>query len=38
MGKGAVGMWWGMLAGLVVVSVVLSTRFWRISGRAIEAV
>jgi MATE family multidrug resistance protein len=38
MGQGAVGMWWGMMAGLVVVAVVLSARFWRISGRRIEAV
>jgi hypothetical protein len=31
-------MWWGLLAGLVVASVVLSTRFWVISSRRIEAV
>jgi MATE family multidrug resistance protein len=35
---GAVGLWWGMLAGLVTVAGVLAARFWRISGRRIEAV
>jgi hypothetical protein len=34
--SGAVGMWWGMLAGLGTVSVVLAGRFWRLSGRRIE--
>ncbi len=38
LGQGAVGMWWGLLSGLFVVACVLSTRFWRISGRRIEAV
>lgn len=38
LGMGAIGLWWGMLAGLVVVAVVLSARFWWISARAIEAV
>ena len=38
MKQGAVGLWWGLLAGLAVVAVVLSARFWRISGRRIEAV
>jgi multidrug resistance protein, MATE family len=38
LGQGAVGMWWGLLSGLVVVACVLSGRFWTISGRRIEAV
>ena len=38
MKEGAVGLWWGLLAGLAVVAVVLSARFWRISGQRIEAV
>jgi multidrug resistance protein, MATE family len=38
MARGAVGLWWGMLAGLMAASVMLSSRFWRISGRRIEAV
>jgi MATE family multidrug resistance protein len=38
LGEGAAGLWWGMLAGLLVVAGVLSARFWRISGRRIEAV
>jgi len=36
--RGAVGLWWGMLAGLGAVAVVLASRFWRISGRRIHAV
>jgi MATE family multidrug resistance protein len=32
---GAPGLWWGLTSGLVVISVALATRFWRISGRAI---
>ncbi|MCA9585957.1 MAG: MATE family efflux transporter [Myxococcales bacterium] len=35
---GALGLWWGLLAGLVVVSVLLLARFLRISGRAIARV
>jgi multidrug resistance protein, MATE family len=35
---GAVGMWWGLSAGLLVVAGMLSARFWRVSGRRIEAV
>jgi MATE family multidrug resistance protein len=38
MARGAPGLWWGLSAGLVVVAVVLSARFYRISGRVIEAV
>jgi multidrug resistance protein, MATE family len=32
---GAQGLWWGLTCGLVVVSVALAVRFWRISGRVI---
>jgi MATE family multidrug resistance protein len=32
---GAQGLWWGLTSGLVVVSVALAARFWRISGRSI---
>jgi MATE family multidrug resistance protein len=35
---GAPGLWWGLTSGLVVVSVALAARFWRISGRAIARV
>jgi MATE family multidrug resistance protein len=35
---GAVGLWWGLCVGLIVVAMVLSLRFFRISGRRIEAV
>jgi multidrug resistance protein, MATE family len=38
LGRGALGLWWGMLAGLGVVAVVLSARFYRISAKNIEAV
>lgn len=38
MAQGAPGLWWGLSAGLVVVAVVLTARFYRISGRVIEAV
>jgi MATE family multidrug resistance protein len=36
--QGARGLWWGLSAGLIVVAMVLSARFWRISGGRIEAV
>lgn len=36
--QGAIGLWWGMLAGLVAAAVMLSSRFWLISARTIEAV
>jgi MATE family multidrug resistance protein len=36
--KGAPGMWWGLTAGLVVVSTALALRFARVSGRAIARV
>ena len=36
--KGAPGMWWGLTAGLVVVSTTLALRFARVSGRAIARV
>jgi multidrug resistance protein, MATE family len=35
---GAVGLWWGLLAGLAVVSVLLLARFLRVSGRSIARV
>jgi MATE family multidrug resistance protein len=35
-GWGAVGLWWGLSAGLVVVSVALLARFVRLSARPIE--
>ncbi|APR75586.1 Multidrug and toxin extrusion (MATE) family efflux pump YdhE/NorM [Minicystis rosea] len=38
LGYGAKGLWWGLSAGLVVVAVVLTKRFWRISAGAIEAI
>jgi MATE family multidrug resistance protein len=38
MHKGAIGLWWGLLVGLVAASVALAGRFWRISARRIEAV
>jgi multidrug resistance protein, MATE family len=38
MGHGAIGLWWGLSAGLVAASLALSTRFWWISRRRIEAV
>lgn len=38
LGYGALGLWWGLSLGLVVVSVVLTRRFLRISSRAIAAV
>lgn len=38
MKRGATGLWWGLSAGLAVVAVVLTARFWRISSKKIEAV
>lgn len=38
MGRGVVGLWWGLSAGLLVVATALLLRFWRISSRAILAV
>ena len=35
---GAPGLWWGLSAGLAVVAMVLTARFWRISSKRIEAV
>jgi MATE family multidrug resistance protein len=35
---GAQGLWWGLTSGLVVVSIALAARFWRISGRVIVRV
>ena len=38
LGYGAVGFWWGMLTGLVVVAGALSSRFWWISRKPIAAI
>ena len=38
MKRGATGLWWGLSSGLIVVAMVLTARFWRISSRRIEAV
>jgi MATE family multidrug resistance protein len=38
LGRGAAGLWWGLLLGLGVAAVALSTRFYWISRKAIEAV
>jgi MATE family multidrug resistance protein len=35
---GAAGIWWGLTVGLVSVSVVLTTRFWFMSGRVLRRV
>lgn len=35
-GQGAVGLWWGLCAGLTAVGVVLSTRFARLSLRTVQ--
>jgi multidrug resistance protein, MATE family len=35
---GAQGLWWGLTAGLVAISITLAARFWRLSGRAIARV
>jgi MATE family multidrug resistance protein len=34
-GWGAVGLWWGLSAGLTVVAILLTARFWVLSRRAI---
>ena len=38
LGGGVVGLWWGLCIGLLVVSVALLWRFFRISSRTIAAV
>jgi MATE family multidrug resistance protein len=38
LGRGAVGLWWGLLVGLGVAAVALSARFYWISRKRIEAV
>ncbi len=38
LGGGAPGLWWGLTSGLVVVSVILAARFWRLSSRGIVRV
>ena len=35
MGMGAPGIWWGLAAGLASVAILLSARFWKLSGRMI---
>jgi MATE family multidrug resistance protein len=35
MGLGAVGLWWGLASGLASVALLLSLRFWLLSGRLI---
>lgn len=35
-GWGAVGLWWGLSAGLTVVAILLTIRFWMLSRRAIQ--
>ncbi len=37
MGLGAVGIWWGLASGLASVALLLSIRFWLLSGRLITA-
>lgn len=34
-GWGAVGLWWGLSAGLTAVAILLASRFWLLSRRAI---
>lgn len=38
LGMGAVGLWWGLSAGLTVVAVGLTIRFLRVSARPVERV
>lgn len=35
MGWGGQGVWWGLAIGLATAAVVLNTRFWRLSARAV---
>jgi multidrug resistance protein, MATE family len=35
-GMGAIGVWWGLAAGLFVASITLGPRLWKHSGRAIS--
>ncbi len=37
-GMGAPGLWWGLTAGLVTISILLAVRFVQLSGRAITRV
>lgn len=37
LGRGALGLWWGLSTGLVVVAAVQALRFWSISARRIAA-
>jgi MATE family multidrug resistance protein len=36
LGRGVVGIWWGLCAGLTAVGVLLFARFWLVSGKAIR--
>jgi MATE family multidrug resistance protein len=38
LGMGAPGLWWGLTAGLVTISILLAVRFVQLSGRAITRV
>jgi MATE family multidrug resistance protein len=38
LGMGATGLWWGLTAGLVTISILLAVRFVQLSGRAITRV
>jgi MATE family multidrug resistance protein len=38
LGYGALGIWWGLAASLAVVAILLSTRFWWLSGRLIAEI
>jgi MATE family multidrug resistance protein len=37
LGLGAVGIWWGLAAGLAAVAILLSVRFWRLSSQHIAS-
>lgn len=36
-GMGALGVWWGLAAGLFVASITLGPRLWKLSGRAMSS-
>lgn len=36
-GQGAEGMWWGLIVGLSMAALLLTTRFWRLAGRGLDA-
>lgn len=37
LGHGALGIWWGLASGLAAVAILLSIRFWFLSGKMIAA-